>query len=58
MLTKNGGMAYDFPEPSFNVERTPGPDGQEDLIRACLISVSKGCLSVAVLIKGATESTG
>ena len=58
MLTENGGIAYDFPEPSFNMERKPGPDGQEDLIRACPISTSKGGLSLAVLISGATESTG
>lgn len=58
MLTENGGIAYGFPEPSFNVERKPGPDGQEDFMRACLINASKGCLSVAVFIRGATESTG
>lgn len=58
MLTENGGMGYDFPEPSFNTEQKPGPDGQEDLIRACLISASNGGLSLAVLISGATESTG
>jgi len=57
MLTENGGMAYDFPEPPFNVERKPGSDGHEDLMRACLINASKGCLSVAVLIRRATEST-
>ena len=59
MLTVNGGMAYDFPEPSFNVEWKPGPDGQEDLIRARLISASKSsCFPMVVFIKGATESTG
>jgi len=58
MLTKNGGMAYDFPEPSFNIERKPGPDGQEDLIQACVINASKGRLSVVVFIRGATVSTG
>ena len=57
MLTKNGGMAYDFPEPSFSAERKPEPDGQEDFMRACLINASRGCLSVAVLISRATEST-
>jgi hypothetical protein len=57
-LTEKGGMGYEFPEPSFNVERNLGPDGQADLTRACLINASKGWLSVAELIIAATESTG